>query len=129
IEQEVDLILVISNLSGQANKALIEHVGRIDLLMSSAANDAFRDIWGEDVERRFGAPQLHLKIGETHLYNASVLGRSGRKLGKICLKVDGNRSISEASSEIIEVDESIPNDEMIDAILSEFHKQAEASPR
>ncbi len=126
IEQEVDLIIVISNLSGQANKSLIERVERIDLLMSSAANDAFRDIWGEDVERRFGPPELHLKIGGTHLYNASVLGHGGARLGRICLKIDRNRSITEASSEVIEIDESIPNDEMIDANLSEFHKQTGA---
>jgi hypothetical protein len=42
--------------------------------------------------------------------------------------MDGDRSITEASSEVIEVHESIPNDEMIDANLSEFHKQTGAIP-
>ena len=128
IEQEVDLIVMISNLSGQANKSLIERVEHIDVLMSSATNDAFRDIWGEDVERRFGPPEFYLKIGETHLYNASVLGHDGRKLGRIRLRMDRHRSITEVSSEVIEVDEAIPNDEMVDSMLSEFHRQTEAMP-
>ncbi|HID94650.1 MAG TPA: hypothetical protein EYP53_01145 [Candidatus Latescibacteria bacterium] len=123
IREEVDIIILLSDLSGSANKHLVEVVEGIDILISSATADAFRDIWGDDVEKRFGPPQFQLRVGNTYLYNSSVLGHGGERLGKIVLKFDDGRKIVQANSGLIEIDENIENDEKVDAMLAEVRKK------
>ena len=89
IRREVDIVVLLSDLSGSAHRKLVESIEGIDILISSATNEAFREIWGEDIEKRFGSPKFELKIENTYVYNASVLGRGGGRLGKLKLKLRG----------------------------------------
>ncbi len=104
IRDTTELIVVMANTGLDAAKALAESVSDIDVIIAGRGTDE---------------TAMYLKINGVYIVKA---GYAGRNIGRLDLVLDGQKNILSASGEIVGLDQTVPEDDGILALLEAFHE-------